>query len=83
MRRIDVEQPKQSIWDKEVDVRISVKELAIIRAVLGDTSNGQISQQLSRIIGKDQFYLIEGDEDVPLNLYQEVGEILRQEGAIE
>lgn len=88
MRRIDEEQPKQSVWEKEVDVRISVKELAILTAITGDSSNDQINASLDELVGTDRFAIFFGTigedyVDIPLQLYQELKEILRQEGAIE
>lgn len=83
MRRISENKPQSIDWNKEIDVRVSLKELALIYAHLAKSDRGKDREVVDRKLGVGEYSRITVGDDIGLNVYVDSYDILREEGAIE
>lgn len=75
----DVAVPKLPDYDKEIEVRVTLGELMVIKATLGDTCTDD-NASASRESYGDEFAEKVSQEDLGFKVFQSALKILREEG---
>lgn len=74
---------KPTVWDEKVVVEMSVKELALIQATMGNTSVYDDRKAFDRIFGEGTYDRIRFGTDFGYRVYKEIGNFLKEKGVLE
>ena len=80
MRQLEITLPPQHPLNTEVKVELTLEEIVIIRAVMGNESTHNTEEMVRGIGVEVNFINNGGDRGTPYKLYESAGEILKAHG---